>query len=343
MARYLDTTPDKTDVTGILLTNLGTPQAPTPAAVRRYLAEFLADPRVVEAPRWLWLPLLHGIILRSRPRRAARAYASIWSEEGSALLAITRRQAAALQAALQQHHASYRVIAAMRYGQPSIAAGLHALREQGAGRILVLPAYPQYSSTTVGSVFDAVSEELRRWRWLPELRFITHYHDDDGYIDALAESVQAHWRSRGRGECLLMSFHGIPKQYAEAGDPYPTQCQHTASLLAERLGLTSAHWEVTFQSRFGPTEWLRPYTDERLRDLARAGIRQVDVICPGFAADCLETLEEIAIQNRQVFESAGGRTLRYIPCLNDSPGHIHALTHLIRRHAGGRLDNEATP
>ena len=340
MARYLSTAPARTDTVGILLTNLGTPQAPTPAAVRRYLAEFLADPRVVEAPRWLWLPLLHGIILRRRPRRVARAYASIWSEEGSALLAISRRQAAALQAYLQQHDAC-RVVAAMRYGQPSIASGLHALREQGAGRMIVLPAYPQYSATTTGSVFDAVSQELRRWRWLPELRFITHYHDDDGYIDALASSIEGHWRKQGRGQRLLMSFHGIPEQYARAGDPYAEQCRRTAALLAERLRLGPQHWEVAFQSRFGPTKWLQPYTDERLRALARTGVREVDIICPGFAADCLETLEEISIQNRKVFEAAGGGTLRYISSLNDGPKHIRALGRLIRRHAGGWLDNEA--
>lgn len=322
--------------TGVLLTNLGSPDAPTPAALRRYLAQFLSDPRVIETPRAVWLPILHGIVLRTRPKRAAHAYAKVWTDEGAPLLSITRRQAQAVQQAVAARFPGpVKVEFGMRYGNPSIEQGLLELREAGARRVLVFPLYPQYSATTTGSTFDSVAEVLTRWRWLPELRMIGHYHDDPAYIQALADSIRRHWDEHGRSERLFFSFHGLPKRYFLAGDPYYCECQKTARLTAERLGLADGQWQVTFQSRFGPQEWLRPYTDQTLRESARAGLKSVDIVCPGFSADCLETLEEIAQLNREVFLTAGGERYHYIPALNDSPGHIEALTGLIARHTKG--------
>ena len=328
-------THDQPACTGGLLTNLGTPDAPTAAALRRYLAEFLWDSRVVEIPRLPWWLILHGIILRLRPARSARKYELIWTPEGSPLLAISRRQAAAVAAALADRHPGpIRVALGMRYGHPSLAAALAELRAAGAQRLLVLPLYPQYSATTVASTFDAVTAELRTWRWLPELRVITHYHDDPGYLDALAASIRTA-RAERPGERLLFSFHGLPKRNLLAGDPYHCQCLKTARRVAERLELQAEQWAVAFQSRFGRAEWLQPYTDALLAEWAKAGVKSVDVICPGFAADCLETLEEIAIENRQAFLDAGGERYRYIPALNDAPAHIDALADLIDRHAAG--------
>ncbi|MDY6942568.1 MAG: ferrochelatase [Pseudomonadota bacterium] len=314
---------------GIVLTNLGTPDEPTPPAVRRYLAEFLSDPRVIEAPRLLWWPLLHGVILRTRPRKSALAYASVW-DDGSPLLSISERQAAALRERLEAIAPEKTTIAlGMRYGQPSLETALAQVQAAGANRIVVLPLYPQYSATTTASTFDAVSDVLRRWRSLPTLHFVAGYADFAPYIEALANSIRDHWSARGRGDHLLLSFHGIPQQYANAGDPYPEQCATTARLLADRLGLKDSEWTLSFQSRFGPTKWLKPYTDETVRHLAGSGLRQLDVVCPGFAADCLETLEEIAEQNADFFREAGGEDLRYIPALNDRSDHIAALTELI--------------
>ncbi len=326
---------DQPDCTGILLTNLGTPDAPTPAAVRRYLAEFLWDPRVVEIPRPLWWLILHGIILRVRPARSAHKYQIIWTPEGSPLLAISRRQATAVAETLAKRYPGpIRVAVGMRYGNPSIPSALAELRAAGARRLLVLPLYPQYSATTTASTFDAVAAELRGWRWLPELRLIAHYHDDPGYLDALAASIRAA-RGDQPGERLLFSFHGLPERNLLAGDPYHCECHKTARLIAERLDLSADQWAVAFQSRFGRAEWLKPYTSVLLTDWARAGVKSVDVVCPGFAADCLETLEEIALENRQVFLDAGGAHYRYLPALNDAPVHIEALVDLIGRHAAG--------
>jgi ferrochelatase len=319
---------------GILLANLGTPDAPTSTAVRRYLAEFLWDPRVVELPRPLWWLILHGVILRVRPARSARKYQLIWTPDGSPLLAISQRQATAVAALLAEHYPGpIQVAVGMRYGNPSIAAALAELRAAGVQRLLVLPLYPQYSATTVASTFDAVAAELRTWRWLPELRFISHYHDDAGYLDALATHLGAA-RADQPGERLLFSFHGLPKRNLLAGDPYYCQCHKTARLVAERLGLQPEQWAVAFQSRFGRAEWLQPYTNVLLATWARAGVKSVDVACPGFAADCLETLEEIAIENRRVFLAAGGEHYRYLPALNDDPAHVTALVALIGRHVG---------
>ncbi len=317
---------------GVLITNLGTPAAPTAAALRRYLAEFLADPRVIEVPRAIWFFILYAAILPFRPKRSAEAYAKIWQQDGSPLLTITKTQAAALQAQLG---ADVRVEYAMRYGQPSIRHGLEELRDAGTRQLLILPLYPQYAAATTASTFDAVAAVLKTWRWLPEVRFVNHYHDDANYIAALAGSIQQHQTEHGRPDKLVFSFHGIPKHYFEAGDPYFCECHKTARLVAESLRLDADHWMVTFQSRFGPREWLQPYTDETLKELAGQGVQHVQVVCPGFAADCLETLEEIDMQNRAFFTEAGGQTFSYIPALNNDAKHIQALADLVHRHIAG--------
>jgi ferrochelatase len=322
--------------TGVLLTNLGTPEAPTPRAVRRYLKQFLSDPRVVELPRLLWWPVLNLVILNTRPRRSARAYKKIWTDAGSPLLVIGERQQAALQAALHARFATpVPVELAMCYGQPSVAAGLARLHAAGVRQVLVLPLYPQYSATSTAAVFDAVTAELRDWRAVPELRFVNDYHDHPAYIAALADSVREFQSAQGRPQRLLMSFHGIPQEYADKGDPYPGQCGTTASRLAAALGLQRADWQLSFQSRLGPKDWLQPYTDRTLQQLGRDGVEHVQVICPGFSADCLETLEEIAMENRDVFLAAGGKRYEYIPCLNDSPSHIDMLAQLVELHTRG--------
>jgi ferrochelatase len=339
MTRYTGTGSfqhDQEDCTGVLLVNLGTTEAPTKEAVRRYLAEFLWDPRVVEMSRPLWWLILHGVILRFRPAKVARAYKSIWTEQGSPLLAISERLASKLQQRLRQQ-ASHRieVALAMRYGQPSIEHGLQILRERGMRRLLVVPMYPQYSATTTATVFDEVTRVLRGWRWLPELRFIQHYHDHPAYIRALVDSVRAHWQRKTQPEKLLMSFHGIPKRYFLAGDPYFCECQKTARLLADELGLTADQWQLAFQSRVGREEWLKPYTDKTLVAWGKQKVQSVDVICPGFSVDCLETLEEIAGQDRELFEKRGGGAYTYIPALNDSPAQLDLMTALVSAHLQG--------
>lgn len=316
---------------GVLLTNLGTPDAPTPAALRRYLAEFLSDRRVVDLPRLLWWPLLHGIILRTRPARSARAYREIWTETGSPLLVTSRAQ----QEALQQHldetaPGRYRVALGMRYGNPSIASALEALRREGATEVRVLPLYPQNSCSTTASTLDALGTALRGTRAVPHLRFIADYHDQPRYIQALAESVRESWDKHGPADKLLFSFHGTPERYREQGDPYYAQCLRTAERVAGELQLEAERWQVSFQSRFGREPWLQPYTDETLEALARSGCKSVKVICPGFAADCLETLEEIAGENRERFLAAGGEAFSYIPALNARPAHIALMAELVR-------------
>ncbi len=321
--------------TAILLCNLGTPDAPTPAALRRYLAEFLGDPRVVEIPQPLWWLILHGIILRLRPAKSAAKYASIWTPEGSPLKVWTERQAQLLQAWLQAQGHQVTVRYAMRYGQPSIAAQLDALKAEGATRVLVLPAYPQYSGTTTASVIDAVSQWSAQVRSIPELRFVNRYHDDAGYISALAARIRAYWQQHGRGEQLVMSFHGVPERTLHLGDPYHCECRKTARLLAQELGLTQEQYRVTFQSRFGKAKWLEPYTEPTLVALAQGGVKRVDVVCPGFTSDCLETLEEIAQEARAAFLQVGGQDFHYLPCLNDSAEWIAALGRLSEQHLGG--------
>lgn len=326
---------DQPERTGIVLVNLGTPDAPTARAVRRYLAEFLSDPRVVEIPRAIWWPILHGLVLRLRPGKSAAKYATIWSDEGSPLLVWTRKQAARLLGSLGERGHAVLVQPAMRYGQPSIAGALTALKQQGATRVLVLPMYPQYAAATTGSTIDAVQAWARRTRHVPELRLVNQYHDDPGLIDALAARVQQHWMREGRGRMLVMSFHGLPARTLTLGDPYHCQCLKTARLLAERLGLQQVEYQVTFQSRFGRARWLEPYTDATLRKLAQLGHERVDVICPGFVADCLETLEEIGIEGRDAFLGAGGKAFHLIACLNDSPAWIDALARIALRHLQG--------
>lgn len=321
--------------TAILLCNLGTPDAPTPAALRRYLAEFLGDHRVVEIPRPIWWLILHGIILRLRPAKSAAKYATIWTPEGSPLKVWTERQAQALQAWMQQqgHHVTVRY--AMRYGNPSMAAQLDALKAEGATRVLVLPAYPQYSGTTTASVFDAVYHWADRVRTIPELRFINRYHDDAGYIGALAQRIRAHWQAHGQPDQLVMSFHGVPERTLHLGDPYHCECHKTARLLAQELGLTKEQYTVTFQSRFGKAKWLEPYTEPTVIRMAQAGVKRIDVVCPGFTSDCLETLEEIAQEVREAFLHAGGQAFHYIPCLNDSAAWIEAMGQLTQQHLAG--------
>jgi ferrochelatase len=323
---------------GVLLANLGTPDSPSPRDVRRYLKQFLWDPRVVELARPIWWLVLNLVILTTRPRRSARAYAKVWTEQGSPLLVIARRQHAALQRALETRLSQpVHVALAMCYGNPSIASGLAELQAAGVRRVVVLPLYPQYSATSTAAIFDAVAAELRGWRAVPELRFVNDYYDHPAYIAALADSVRAYQSEHGKPERLLMSFHGIPQDYADKGDPYPCQCEVTAEQLARALELPQTGWMFSFQSRLGPKDWLKPYTDHTLEKLGKEGVRQVQVICPGFSADCLETLEEIAMENRDVFLENGGSDYRYIPCLNDSATHIELLAQLVEQHTAGWL------
>jgi len=328
-------THDQPERTAVLLTNLGTPDAPTAGAVRKYLAEFLSDPRVVEIPRVLWWFILHGVILRIRPGKSAAKYAAIWTRDGSPLATWTRMQADRLRGSLGERGHAVLVQPAMRYGRPSIASALDALKAQGATRILVLPMYPQYSTATTASTFDAVATWSRRTRRMPELRFVNQFHDDEAYIAALAARITDHWMREGRGRMLVMSFHGLPARSLALGDPYHCQCHKTARLLAQRLGLKADEYTLTFQSRFGRARWLEPYTGTTLRRLAKEGLERVDVVCPGFTSDCLETLEEIAIEGRNTFLTAGGKTFHAIACLNDHPLWIDALAKLAIRHLQG--------
>ena len=329
-------TDDQPVQAGILLVNLGTPQAPTAAALRPYLAEFLGDPRVIEYPRWLWWLILHGVILRLRPARSAHAYVRIWTPEGSPLRVGSEKLAAALQTELQRGHAGpVKVALAMRYGSPSVRSTIEQMQREGVRRLLVLPLYPQYSATSTGSVLDAVADTFKQLRWPPELRIVNDYHDDQQHIEALAVSIERWWAERGRADKLLLSFHGIPQRYVDAGDPYFRQCQATARKLRARLGLDDTQLIVSFQSRVGREPWLQPYTDITVQRLAAEGVRRLDVACPGFAVDCVETLEEIAIQNRDFFIAAGGEALRYIPALNDSAEQVASMAALVRRHTQG--------
>ena len=329
--------------TGVLLVNLGTPAAPTAAALRPYLAQFLSDPRVVEIPRLIWMPILHGIILRTRPAKSAAKYASVWSDEGSPLQAHTRRQAQLLGQALAAAGHEVMVDWAMRYGQPSIRTQLDALRAAGCTRILVVPLYPQFAASTTASVMDDVADCLKHWRNLPELRFIRSFGDDPGYIGALAASVRRHWSTHGEAEKLVLSFHGTPRRSLDLGDPYHCECHKTARLVAQALGLPAERVVVSFQSRFGKAEWLQPYTQPTLEAMARQGVRSVDVICPGFISDCLETLEEIDMECREAFLHAGGERFGYIPCLNEDSAWIDALAQLSIRHMGHWLAQTCDP
>ncbi len=332
--------------TAVLIVNLGTPDAPTPQAVRRYLAEFLSDPRVVEIPKPLWWLILHGIILRVRPKKSAAKYASIWLDQsagetasrGSPLRYYTQQQALGLQSALDAAGHQVVVRHAMRYGNPSVAQELDLLKAQGASRILIVPLYPQYSGTTTASVFDAVFAWGKQQRVVPELRLVNRYHDHAGYIQMLANKVRAAWRDRAaldQPQVLVMSFHGVPQRTLELGDRYHCECLKTARLLAENLGLSKEQYRVTFQSRFGRAQWLQPYTEPTVVALAKAGIERIDVICPGFTSDCLETLEEINIEVRESFMQAGGKQFHYIPCPNDNPEWVGVLRDIAQQHLQG--------
>ena len=324
-----------TSTTAVLFCNLGTPDEPTAPALRRYLAEFLSDHRVVEIPRLLWLAILHGIILRIRPKKSAAKYASIWMPEGSPLKVWTQRQAALLGTELQAqgHHVQVRY--AMRYGNPSIASQLELLKELGVTRVLIMPAYPQYSATTTASVFDAVYTWAAKVRRLPEFRFVNHYHDDPGYINALASSIQTYWAANGQADKLVMSFHGVPERTLQLGDPYHCQAHKTARLLAAELSLRRDQFTITFQSRLGRAKWLEPYTEPTLVAMARKGLQRVDVVCPGFNCDGLETLEEINIEAREAFMHAGGKVFHHIAGLNDSQLWINALVDVAEQHLAG--------
>jgi ferrochelatase len=334
------TTPDfehgRAERIGILLVNLGTPAAADTASVRRFLKQFLSDPRVVEYPRWLWWLILNGIILRIRPSRSAEAYQKIWTEQGSPLMIFSKEIAAGMQAQLDARRpGATRVELAMSYGDPSIDDAVDRLLSSGARRLLVIPMYPQYSGTTTASVIDAVARKMNKLRWVPETRFINQYHDEAGYIDALVASIRDFWKQNGRGSKLMFSFHGVPRSTLLRGDPYHCQCQKTARLVAEALELGDDEWILSFQSRVGREEWLRPYTDETVEQLGKQGLDRLDVVCPGFSTDCLETLEEIAMQNAELFEASGGKSLRYVPALNARDDHISFLSDLAEQHLGG--------
>jgi ferrochelatase len=322
---------------GVLLINTGTPSAPTTRGVRRFLAQMLSDPRLVELPRALWLPILHGVVLRVRPRRSAHLYRKIWTADGSPQLVFMQGLARELRTLLEPGESPIAVQVGMCYGEPSSPGALAALRDAGVGRILVLPLFPQYAGVTTASAFDRVTAELRRWRCVPEVRFVNGYHTEPGYIEALQQSVLEHWKRHGRTD-LLMSFHSMPARCVAKGDPYRANCEQTAGLLASTLGLEQGAWTLSFQSRFGRQEWLQPYTVDVLRRYAANGPKKLTVICPGFAADCLETLEEIEITGRELFLAQGGESLSYIPALNDRDAHVRFLGDLIARHCGGWTD-----
>jgi len=323
--------------TGVLLVNLGTPDAPTPRAVRRFLREFLSDPRVVEIPRPLWFLILNLFILPLRPGKVAKKYASIWKPDGSPLRVYHLRQAQLLRGYLGERMKRVMpVVGAMRYGKPSIAEGLAELREKGCDRILVMPMYPQYSASTTASVEDVLGRELPKWRPAPEISFVKDFHDHPAYAKAIAKSVNDYWFKHGRPDKLLMSFHGLPQRSVDRGDPYQRQCLASAKAIATELGWNDARTLVTFQSRFGAQEWLKPYTDQTLEKLGSEGVGRVDVICPGFAADCLETLEEIAQAGRHTFRAAGGKDFHYIPTTNDLAPWMTALTIIAMENLQGR-------
>ncbi|WP_340679400.1 ferrochelatase [Paraglaciecola sp.] len=324
------------DKIGVLITNLGTPDAPQKGALKRYLKEFLSDPRVVEIPRILWWMILNLVILNIRPKRSAKSYATVWTDRGSPLLFHTQDQAKALRENLQKTYGDNVVLEfAMRYGSPSIHSVMDSMLQKGVRKLLVLPLYPQYCASTTASTFDMVAKDLSQRRWMPELRFIMHYHDDPHYIQAVADSIRAHWQTNGRADKLIFSYHGIPKRYLTNGDPYHCECYKTSRLVAENLGLNKGQHFTSFQSRFGREEWLQPYTEQTLKAFPAQGIKSVQIVCPGFSADCLETIEEIAEENREYFMHAGGESYEYIAALNAQPGHIAALTSLLAANLQG--------
>jgi len=320
----------KQQKTGIIVSNLGTPDAPTAAAVRRYLREFLSDQRVVEIPKIAWWPILNLIILNVRPKKSARAYASVWTDNGSPLMYFSQQLTDSITEIIGADDVPVRL--AMRYGNPSLESVLQEFQQQGVERVIVLPLYPQYSATTTAATFDEVSRILMRWRDMPALNFIKDYHQHPEYIEVMAGHIKRYWEQYGRNRLLLFSFHGIPERNVKLGDPYQQQSTKTATLLAQELGLSDDEWMLTFQSRFGYQTWLQPYTDATLKTLPQQGHQNVDVFCPGFAVDCLETLEEIAEENKEYFIESGGQAFRYIPALNASAEHAKMLANLLQSH-----------
>lgn len=325
---------ETTPAFGVLLVNLGTPDSPSASDVKRFLKQFLSDPRVVDLNPLIWKPILNGVILNTRPAKVAKLYQSIWSDEGSPLMVISQHQREKVARLLQEQLGqAIPVELGMSYGNPSLASGLDKLKQQGVERVVVLPLYPQYSCSTVAPVFDAIAAEFKGWRDIPETRFNKEYYQDPAYIEALASSVRSHWNEHGQADVLLMSFHGVPVRYVNEGDPYQAQCQATALLLAQALGLKDEQWKLCFQSQFGKEEWLTPYTDKLLESLPGKGVKSVDIMCPAFAADCLETLEEISIGGKESFIESGGESYRFIPCLNDNEPHIELLAKLVTEQA----------
>jgi ferrochelatase len=321
---------------GVLVTNLGTPDAPKKAELKRYLKEFLSDPRVVEVPRLLWWMILNLVILNIRPKRSAKAYETVWTDRGSPLMYHTQDQANALRENLKQQYGDNIVVEfAMRYGSPSVDSVVDKMLQQGVRKLLVLPLYPQYCASTTGSTFDAIAQSFSKRRWIPELRFVTHYHDNSDYIKAVADKIKVHWEQHGRADKLIFSYHGIPKRYLLNGDPYHCECHKTSRLIAEELGLKDNEHFTSFQSRFGREEWLKPYTDYSLKAFPEQGVKSVQIVCPGFAADCLETIEEIGEENRDYFLEAGGERYEYIAALNADEAHIQVLTKLLESHLQG--------
>jgi ferrochelatase len=324
---------------GVLVVNLGTPDAPTAKALRPYLKKFLFDPRVIEVRPIVWWFIMRFFVLPFRPKRSAALYKNIWTKDGSPLLLHTAKQTEKLEQRLQERFGDQVVVEyAMRIGQPGLDKGLKALQARGAQKLLVLPMFPQYSGTTTASVFDGVTEELQKWRWIPEFRMISHFHDQPGYVAALAQSIREVWDRDGEPEKLIMSFHGIPQRYYENGDPYPCMCQRTGRELREALGLDSERAIITFQSLFGREEWVKPYTEDTIEELAQSGVKSLDVICPGFTADCLETVDEIDREAREVFEEHGGKEFRYLPCLNDRDDFIEVLADVCERNLMGWIE-----
>ncbi|MBT0586943.1 ferrochelatase [Alteromonas oceanisediminis] len=341
----IEFTHSQADKIGVLITNLGTPTAPTKQALKPYLKEFLSDPRVVEVPRVLWWLILNGVILNIRPKRSAHAYSTVWSEQGSPLLVHTKNQAMALDKRCKEAWGDDVIVEfAMRYGQPSVASTIERMQQRGVRKLLVLPLYPQYCASTTGSTFDAVSQYFQTARWLPDFRFISHYHDHAPFIVAVASKIKRHWDTHGRADKLIFSYHGIPKRYLLKGDPYHCECHKTSRLLAEELGLEKDQYLTTFQSRFGREEWLKPYTDHTLKALPEKGVKSVQIVCPGFSADCLETIEEIGIENRDYFLQAGGERYEYIEAMNSDDEHIDMLFGLVKQnlahwHVASGTDN----
>ena len=323
------------DRTGILLTNLGTPDEPTSKAVKPYLREFLSDPRVIEIPKFIWQIILRFFILQIRPRRSAKIYTSVWTNDGSPLLVVAKKQLDLVRKELKVLYPNSVVELAMRYGNPSIESALNKLQKKQVRRLLVFPLYPQYCAATTASTFDAVTNVLQKWRWIPELRFINQYYDENSYIKALSQSIQEFWKINGKPQKTIFSYHGIPKKYHMKGDPYHCFCLKTTRLVKEYMKLNDEEFITTFQSRFGRAEWLQPYTSKTLMELPKKGIKDINIISPGFSADCLETLEELEEENREYFEKAGGEKYQYIPCLNDNPLHISMMIDLIKKHTQG--------